>query len=153
MNNLPVLYGDHDFTVLNVCELVKHPELESVLVLFFDNLSLKHSVVGKLIGQTNLAVELILSEESVYLSKALPIWCFHGDSKGFLMNLGIIMIIEVASPHFWVVSLQIRIFGLINSLWYTCQECSFVKLGRVSLAAAHHSLRSSSIINIIVVHL
>lgn len=152
MNNLPVLDGDHNFTVFNVCELVKHPELESVLVLFFDNLSLKNSVVGKLIGQTNLAVELILSEESVYQSKTLPIWCFHGDSKGFLMYLGIIMIIEVASPHFWVVPLQIRIFGLINCLWDTCQECSFVKFGRVSLAT-HHSLRSSSIINIIVVHL
>jgi len=62
MNNLPMLYRDHNFTVFKISELVKHLKLESILILFLYHLSLKHSVIGKLISQPYVTVELILPE-------------------------------------------------------------------------------------------
>ena len=63
MNNLPVLDRYHYLAVSDVLELFEHLELEPICVLFLNFHPLKHSAVGKLVCEPDMAVELILSKE------------------------------------------------------------------------------------------
>ena len=61
MNNLPMLNGNHNFSIFYCLELFKHLKLKSIFVLIFNFSSLKYSVIDELISKSNITVEFILS--------------------------------------------------------------------------------------------
>ena len=121
MRIVPVFNRNHDFTFLDREKLFKPVELEPVLHLFIDIESLKDGTTVILDTKTNILAESVLSKWIKLFLENLLIRSFHGDHEWFLMNLWIIMVIQESTPHFRIVSLQIRLNLYVCVSWLTAQ--------------------------------